>query len=231
MKYQHLFFDLDHTLWDYNANAKLSLAELYNDLRLEQAGVHDFESFYDAYILHNEKLWEKYRKGHIKADDLRWKRMWNVLIEFKVADEKLAQKMGHRFMELLPTRNILFPDTINTLNYLTDKGYRLHLITNGFEETQHSKLKNSGINHFFAEVITSEGSNSIKPKKEIFDYALKKAAAMHHHSIMIGDSIEVDIVGAMNAGLDQVFMNHLCLECTVNPTYTVRSIRELSEIF
>ena len=231
MKYRHLFFDLDHTLWDFNTNAKLTLTDLYNDLELDKAGVNDFERFYTSYLMHNERLWEKFRNGHIKAEELRWKRMWNTLMEFMIADEPLARALGLKFLELLPTRNILFPDTIQTLKYLSDKGYKLHLITNGFEETQNNKLKHSGISHFFVEVITSEKSNSIKPKKEIFDYALKKASALHHQSIMIGDSVEVDIIGARNAGIDQVYMNHLCLECSIKPTYTVTSISELSEIF
>ena len=231
MKYRHLFFDLDHTLWDFNENARLTLTELYHNLSLEKMGVHDFDLFYKSYLLHNEKLWEKYRNGHIKADELRWKRMWLTLMEFMVADEQLARRMGLLFLEMLPTRNILFPDTVHTLGYLRDKGYSIHLITNGFEETQHNKLRNSGISHFFSQVITSEASNSIKPKKEIFDYALRKAEALQHHSIMIGDSIEVDILGAKNAGIDQVYMNHLCIDCHVNPTYTVRSIRELEDIF
>ena len=165
MKYRHLFFDLDHTLWDYNANARLSLTELYHEMQLERAGVNDFELFYDSYIRHNEILWDKYRRGIIRADELRWKRMYLALMEFRQVDEKLSQKLSERFMELLPTRTILFPGTVSTLEYLTDKGYRIHLITNGFEETQHSKLRHSGISHFFAEVITSEGSNSIKPKR------------------------------------------------------------------
>ena len=134
-------------------------------------------------------------------------------------------------MELLPSRNILFPNTIETLNYLRDKGYKLHLITNGFEQTQHSKLHHCGIKEYFIEVITSEGSNSMKPKKEIFDYALNKAKALREHSIMIGDCLDADIQGAMNAGIDQVFMNHTNKECSIKPTYIVRSIKELETIF
>jgi putative hydrolase of the HAD superfamily len=132
---------------------------------------------------------------------------------------------------MLPMRNLLFPDTVDTLQYLNNKGYLLHLITNGFEETQHHKLRNSGISRFFIEVITSETSNSIKPKKEIFDYALEKAKALQHHSIMIGDSVEVDIKGAMNAGIDQVYVNYLGLECNIKPTYMVSSLKELEDIF
>jgi putative hydrolase of the HAD superfamily len=231
MKYLHLFFDLDHTLWDFDANARQTLTALYHELALEKIGVHDFETFYHYYLEHNDKLWERYRNGQVKSEELRWKRMWHTLLEFKIGNEQLARQMGYKFLEMLPTRTLLFPDTVTTLQYLYDKGYKLHLITNGFEDTQHTKLKSSGISQFFIEVITSEGSNSLKPKKEIFDYALQKAKALPHHSIMIGDSVEVDIIGARNAGIDQVHMNHLGIECTVNPTYTVTCVKELATIF
>ncbi|MBC7826459.1 MAG: noncanonical pyrimidine nucleotidase, YjjG family [Chitinophagaceae bacterium] len=230
-KYKHLFFDLDHTLWDFNSNARLTLEELYNAMELSSMGILDFELFYTTYLSHNDKLWEKYRNGIIKVDELRWKRMWYTLIDFKIGNEKLARDMGFRFLQLLPTRNLLFPHTIECLDYLTGKGYSLHLITNGFEETQHSKLKHAGIDSYFIEVITSEGSNSIKPKKEIFEYAFLKANAQPHQSIMIGDSIEVDIRGAMNVGMDQVFVNHTCIDCDVQPTYMIHSLKELERIF
>jgi putative hydrolase of the HAD superfamily len=139
--------------------------------------------------------------------------------------------MGVRFLEMLPNRTILFKDAKEILQYLTDKKYNIHLITNGFEETQHAKLRNSGIHHFFKEVITSEGSNSLKPKKEIFDYAFMKTGALPEHSIMIGDSIEVDIQGAINAGIDQVYVNHIGAKPEIRPTYTVTSLRELENIF
>ena len=231
MKYRHLFFDLDHTLWDFNENARLTLSELYDELGLENAGVDNFEQFLKVYLEHNEQLWEKYRNGMLKAEELRWKRMWNTLIDFGINNEDLARRLGHRFLELLPTRKILFADAVETLQYLKEKGYQLHLITNGFEETQHCKLRNCGISNFFVEVITSEGSNSMKPKKEIFDFALNKAKALQHHSIMIGDSIEVDIKGAINAGIDQVYVNHLGEICNIEPTYIVGSLKELQDIF
>ncbi len=231
MRYKHLFFDLDHTIWDYVTNARLTLNHLYHDLDLKTSGVHDFDLFYEHYTVHNDRLWDRFRKGYIRAEELRWKRMWHSLLEFRAGDEKLARTMSEKFMEHLPSRNILFPGAAETLQYLRDKGYNIHLITNGFETIQHHKLKNSGIDHFFIEVITSEGSNSVKPNKEIFEYALRKAGALSQESIMIGDNLEADIRGAMNAGLDQVFVNHECIECLIQPTYTVRSLKELQEIF
>jgi putative hydrolase of the HAD superfamily len=231
MKYKHLFFDLDHTLWDFESNAKLTLSDLYHSMELAGRGVHDFDLFYKNYLVHNDKLWERYRNGFIKVDDMRWKRMWHTLLDFKIGDEKLAREMGNKFLDLLPSRKLLFPGTIEVLGYLVDKGYELHMITNGFEKTQHSKLEYSGLAPFFRQVITSEGSNSLKPKKEIFDYAFMKANADPLKSIMLGDSIEVDIQGAINAGIDTVHVNHLNSEKAEIATYTVFSLKELEKIF
>ena len=229
MKYKYLFFDLDHTLWDFDANAKATLAQLHIDLNLVDKGVHDFERFHKNYLQHNERLWARYRNGAIKQEELRLKRMWLTLLDFQITDEELAKQLSELFLQLLPTRTILFPDTKEILQYLQNKGYHLHLITNGFEKTQHSKLESSGLNIFFKEVITSESSNSIKPQKEIFKYALNKTKATVEESIMIGDSIEVDIAGAMAVGMDQVHVNYNNSTQELTPTYTIRTLKELKE--
>ncbi len=226
---------MDHTLWDFETNSGHSLQEIFQTLKLQERGVNSFEQFHQAYLAHNDKLWARYRNGFIKVDELRWKRMWLALLDFKIADEPLARKMGEEFLELLPTRKTLFPHTIELLDYLQRKEYQLHLITNGFEKTQHSKLNNSGLAKYFKEVITSEGSNSLKPHKEIFEFAFQKTGALPEQSIMIGDSIEVDILGAMNVGIDQIHVNHLTDKAEkINnqlPTYTVYSLKELEDIF
>ena len=231
MQYKHLFFDLDHTLWDFEANCRLTLQELYHELQLKERGVSDFDVFFQYYNVHNDKLWDRYRRGFIKVDELRWKRMWLTLLDFRIGDESLARKMDTLFLDALPTRRILFPHTLEILTWLKEKGYVLHLITNGFEKTQHSKLKYAGLDGFFTEVITSEGSNSLKPHKEIFEYAFRKTGAAPEESIMLGDSIEVDIQGAINAGIDQVYVNHLRQEPAIRPTYMVHSLKELEGIF
>lgn len=234
-KYKHLFFDLDHTIWDFEANSHTTLSEIFEEMKLKERGVYDFNLFHKNYLAHNEKLWERYRNGFVKQEELRVKRMWLSLLDFKIADEPLSKKMGDRFLELLPTRTILFPYTIEILNYLTDKKYELHLITNGFENTQHSKLNHSGLSPYFKQVITSEGSNSLKPNKEIFDFAFQKTGALPDESIMIGDTMEVDILGALNAGIDQIHVNHLTNEpLSINgklPTHTIYSLKELEGIF
>jgi putative hydrolase of the HAD superfamily len=230
MKYQHLFFDLDHTLWDFDANARATLTDLFVLFNLDDKVAAPFDAFYKHYLHHNEILWNQYLNGKISADDLKWKRMWRTLLEFKIADEPLAKQLSAKFMELLPTKKNLFPYTFEILDYLLQKKYILHLITNGFEKTQWSKLNNSGLNTYFTHVVTSEASNSLKPQKEIFDYALNKAGATLGNSIMLGDNLEADIQGAMNAGMDTVFVNHLNATTALQPTYTIYHLKELKAI-
>ncbi len=229
MKYKHLFFDLDHTLWDFDANARETLLQMHIDLKLPEKGIHDFDLFHKNYLAHNEKLWAKYRTGDIKQNELRLKRMWLALLDFQIADEALARQMSELFLQLLPTRTILFPDTIEVLDYLTGKGYALHLITNGFEETQHSKLRSSGLEKYFKVVVTSECSNSLKPQKEIFEFALNRTGAKVEESLMIGDTMDVDIAGAFTIGMDAVHVNFINTVQDIQPTYTVRSLKELKE--
>jgi putative hydrolase of the HAD superfamily len=231
MKYRHLFFDLDHTLWDFDANAKDTLTDLYKQFDLDNRVAAPFEDFYRKYLYHNEILWNKYHEGKITADELKWKRMWRTLLDFKIGDEPLAKELSASFLELLPTKKNLFPHTFEILDYLLAKNYQLHLITNGFEKTQWSKLNNSGMASYFTHVITSEGSNSLKPQKEIFEFAMNKAGTSVKESIMIGDNLDADIQGAMNAGMDTIFVNHINATTTLQPTYIIYHLQELEAIF
>ena len=227
-RYKHLFFDLDHTLWDFDTNAKATLTDLYQG-GLENTVNAEFEDFYQKYLHHNALLWARYEKGFIGVEELKWKRMWRTLLDFKIADEVLAKDLSSKFLEILPTKKELFPHTLEILDYLTEKNYVLHLITNGFEITQRTKLRNSGLEKYFKEVITSEISNSLKPKKEIFDYAILKASATVQECLMIGDNQSADVEGAMNAGMDAVFVNHINAVVRLKPTYIITHLRELED--
>lgn len=231
MLYRHLFFDLDHTLWDFDTNSRLTLQHLHEKYALQTRGVSDFDTFFERYLQHNERLWKRYTNGFIKQEELRWKRMWFTLLDDKVADEALSKQLSIDFLAGLPERTALFPYTVEILTYLQAKGYTLHLITNGFEEVQHHKIRHSGIKHFFTHVITSEASGSLKPKKAIFDYALQAANATASESIIIGDNEEADIAGGNNAGWHTVWVNHLQKKPTVNATYTVTDLQALKNIF
>ncbi len=227
--YKHLFFDLDHTIWDFDTNAKASLADLYENGLAEKVNA-PFEDFFSRYAYHNAQLWDSYEKGLVAVEDLKWKRMSRSLLDFKIGDEALSRQMSIDFLNILPTKRAVFPYTFEILDYLKDKKYELHLITNGFFDTQTLKLEHSGLARYFGELITSERSNSLKPKPEIFQYALQITNADVKESLMLGDNQYADIGGAINIGMDSVFVNHINEEIKVKSTYTIKHLKELEEI-
>lgn len=230
MKYKHLFFDLDHTLWDFETNEQETLLELYNSHALESRGIPSFEAFSVSYVDHNERLWDRFRKGFITRRELRDKRFRLTLVDFKIGDEKLTQKISEEFLEILPYKKALFPEAKETLEYLAAKDYPMHMITNGFEETQLLKMKNSGIDQFFTHIITSELAGSLKPYREIFDFAIGRAGTSATESIMIGDAMELDIKGAHGVGMDQVYFNPAKPPVDFQPTYVINHLKELRNI-
>jgi len=225
-KYKHLFFDLDHTLWDFDKNSETTLRILYDEFSLASLGIDDFSTFYKHYSHHNDRMWERFRKGLMRREELRWKRMWHTLLEFKIADTPLAHQLSERYLELLPTQTALTPHAKEILDHCKGR-YQMHLITNGFETTQWQKLRNAQLESYFEEVITSETSNSLKPHKEIFDYALSKTGATIEESLMIGDALEIDILGAQQAGWDQVYYNPHKQTHQRKPTYEITCWKEL----
>ena len=231
MPYKDLFFDLDHTIWDFELNSKETLWDLHQKYQLEAKGIDNFDVFYSQYSVHNHRLWDRYTKGFIKQEELRWKRIYLSLLDYKIADEALSKEMSVDYLDILPNKKNLFPYTIEILDYLKNKDYKMHLITNGFESVQFKKIKNSNLADYFTEVITSEASNSLKPNKEIFDYALKACNAKLETSIMIGDNESADIQGAINVGMDSIFVNHLQIQPTVPATHTITHLKELENIF
>ncbi len=208
-QYSHIFFDLDHTLWDFEANSAATLEQLYRDFNLEQLGVPAFEAFRSTYEMHNEKFWERFRKGFVRREELRWKRMWHTLLDFRIGDTVMANEMSRIYLDMLPQQGKLMPYAQEVLEYCQSRDYKLHLITNGFETTQWQKMRTSGIDHYFGEVITSERSNSMKAKAGIFDFALAATGATVTESMMIGNSLEADIDGALNYGMDYIYYNPL----------------------
>lgn len=228
--YKHLFFDLDHTLWDFDKNSEATLRQLYEEYDLYGKGITDFNAMYAAYNVHNDRLWERYRNGYIKRDELRWKRMWLMLLDFKIGDTALAHEISVAYLEILPTQTLLIPHAKELLDHCKDR-YELHLITNGFETTQRLKLHYSGISRYFNHLITSEKSNSMKPYREIFDFALQQANATLEESIMIGDAVDIDILGGINAGWDTAYFNPAGVKHERKPTYEVKHLSELIPIF
>lgn len=230
MAYKQIFFDLDHTLWDFEMNSRECLQDMFGEFSLQQRGIPDFGAFHQSYAGHNQRMWERFRKGYITREELRWKRLFHTLLDFRIGDQRLVRDLSVRYLELLPTKTHLFPDTVEVLDYLKAKGYPLHLITNGFEETQHLKLRHSGIGGYFTCIVTSESAGCLKPQREIFEHALNRSRCAANEAIMIGDTLEVDIEGARNAGIDQVYFNPAKPPKGIRPTYTIQRLSALRDI-
>jgi putative hydrolase of the HAD superfamily len=206
LTYKHIFFDLDHTLWDFEKNSFLTVEELYHHYQLQQHTDISVEQFYALYTKHNQYYWDLFRRNEISRDTLRYIRFRKTLDEIGLQDEQLPYAMSEFYLSHLPYKVHLFKDAKEVLDYLSKK-YALHIITNGFDEVQHKKLEVSGIKQYFKNVITSEIAGYQKPHSLIFKYALEVANASLLDSIMIGDSIEADIIGAQKIGLDHILFN------------------------
>jgi putative hydrolase of the HAD superfamily len=229
MKYQHLFFDLDLTLWDLDKNSSETLSELFIELGVKEKYNIDFPVFFETYKHHNEMLWDQYRKGIVEKEELRILRFQMTLRQFGIEDNVIATEMGHGYVARSPLKTNLVPFAKEVLGFLKQK-YNLHIITNGFEEVQMVKLENSGIRQYFEQVITYESSGYKKPDKRIFHYSLYRAKAKSKKSIMIGDHLEIDILGAKNAGLDQIYFNPLKLAHKQHVTYEIDCLSKLMKI-
>lgn len=224
--YKHIFFDLDHTLWDFKTNATEALLELSDKHKLTQKGIDSVEKFIQDYIIINDILWEDYRKGFIQKEELRFERFRQALKKHNIEDTNLCKQLSGDYVAVCPLKTNLFPNTIETLDYLKEK-YVLHIITNGFEEVQHIKLNNCNLTSYFSEVITSERAGYKKPDSRIFEYAITCAQTSASECLMIGDSLESDIIGARDANINQVYFNP---EKTPHQEEVTHEISDLSEL-
>lgn len=224
---EHIFFDLDHTLWDYDRSAQETLLEIYNDLGMEAMGVRQkkfVNTFYDV----NGELWHKYNCGLIDRDQIKNDR-FNEVLRIVGMDTTYSAKASEYFITHCSSKPYLMPDAMMALNYLQGK-YQMHIITNGFDTAQELKMKNSGIHKFFDVVVTSETANTRKPSPEIFELSLSLAKAEKTNSIMIGDNPKTDIQGAQNFGMKTLFYNPSGRMKSL-ADYTIESLAELIKLF
>jgi len=230
-KYQHIFFDLDRTLWDFDTNSKLALQHIFNDHDIEAKSNKPFDKFYKTYKSVNEFYWKQYRYGNIDKETLRSIRFTRTLESLGIKDPILGAKLGEDYISTSPYQTELFPNTVSTLKYLQGKEYAMHIITNGFREVQRIKMANSGIDTFFDQVVISDEFGKNKPHPSIFHHALNLAGATAENSIMIGDSIEADLMGAKGVNMDQIYFNPNGFKHKHLFTFEVKNIIELEQIF
>jgi len=200
---EHVFFDLDHTLWDFEANSAKTFEFIFNQSKIDVS----LNDFLYHYIPINHKYWKLYREEKISKPKLRYGRLKEVFddLEYTISDD-MIHHLSEIYIDNLSNYNKLFEGSMEILNYLVSK-YQLHIITNGFEEVQLKKMRKSEILHFFDKVITSESVGVKKPNPIIFNHALEVTSATSFNSIMIGDNLEADILGAQQIGMQTIFFN------------------------
>lgn len=203
MKIKHIFFDLDHTLWDFEANSAAAYSKIFNERKIQLP----VEKFLNYYKTINLKYWRLYRVDKITKEELRYGRLKDTFdfLKYEI-DDKLISELADDYLIELAGFNKLFEGTHELLTYLKSK-YQLHIITNGFNEVQHAKLVNSGIKKYFDHIITSESVGFKKPNPKVFEFALNLANAKKKESVMIGDSWEADIMGGKKYGMHTIYCN------------------------
>ena len=227
-RYKYIFLDLDDTIWDFHANAKASLLDIYYDRKLNEH-YPDFEHFFQLYARRNLELWSQYGQGLITKDHLIVERFRHLLSHAGIQAHEMALNMNTDFLDILSTKIILMPYAGELLEYCTSRHLPMTIISNGFTEVQYRKLRNSNIEQYFTHVVLSEAVGALKPSREIFEYALKLNNARADETLMIGDSFDADILGAVGAGIDAVYLNNTGRDIEIPEKVT--QISSLKEVF
>ncbi len=223
---QHIFFDLDNTLWDHRKNAYLTLNEIFAREKVQEKYQLGFEEFHKEYFTINENLWAAIRDGKIDKQYIRDHRFYDSFLFFGIDDKELSQKFENNFLDQIIENNELVEGAFDLLEYLAQKKYRLHILSNGFEEVTYRKCELSGIKNYFATITSADEINIRKPQPEIFEYALKKADAKKENSIIIGDDWIADVEGGLAFGMDAVFFDRFNDDFDAE----VKTVKNLSDI-
>lgn len=227
-RYKNLFFDLDDTLWAFSENARDTFRAMYDKYGYGRY-FHSFDHFYALYTERNLQLWEEYGQGRITKDELNRIRFFHPLQQVGVEDAGLAQAFAADFFAVIPTCKKLMPHAREALEYLSTR-YRLYILSNGFRELQYRKMCSAGIEGYFRRVVLSEDIGLLKPRKELFDFALSATQSEARDSLMIGDNWENDIAGARNAGWHQAYYapDEDASPLPFQPTYRIHDLQELT---
>ena len=229
-KYQHIFFDLDNTLWDFDKSSILAFDKIYEIFNLINYGIPNAKDFHKTYFDHNNRLWEQYRQGKIDKEFLKTERFRLPLNDYGIVNEKLAIDLGESYTDLAARLVALVPNTMETLFYLKEKNYKIHLITNGFLEVQSIKMKASGLDTMIDSSFVSEVVGFKKPDHRIFHHAINEVGGSIENSVMIGDDLSVDIIPAKEIGMTHIYFNRKKISHNEKLDYEIYDLIEICDI-
>ena len=229
-KYQHIFFDLDNTLWDFDKSSILAFDKIYEIFNLINYGIPNAKDFHKTYFDHNNRLWEQYRQGKIDKEFLKTERFRLPLNDYGIVNEKLAIDLGESYTDLAARLVALVPNTMETLTYLKEKNYKIHLITNGFLEVQSIKMKASGLDTMIDSSFVSEVVGFKKPDHRIFHHAINEVGGSIENSVMIGDDLSVDIIPAKEIGMTHIYFNRKKISHNEKLDYEIYDLIEICDI-
>ena len=229
-KYQHIFFDLDNTLWDFDKSSILAFDKIYEIFNLINYGIPNAKDFHKTYFDHNNRLWEQYRQGKIDKEFLKTERFRLPLNDYGIVNEKLAIDLGESYTDLAARLVALVPNTMETLSYLKEKNYKIHLITNGFLEVQSIKMQASGLDMMIDSSFVSEVVGFKKPDHRIFHHAINEVGGSIENSVMIGDDLSVDIIPAKEIGMTHIYFNRKKISHNEKLDYEIYDLIEICDI-
>lgn len=227
-KYKHLFFDLDNTLFDFGASEKIVLRELYKS-HLDESEFASFEEFYTIYESVNGRLWSEYREHKINKEMVKYGRFQETLLQKNINDQGLARFMGNSFVKKCTDNDTLVEGAKDVITALYEK-YDLHIVSNGFVEAQYRKLDLTGLRPYFKGITLSEEIKTQKPNRQFFEHALKTVNARKSESLVIGDSWESDIEGAINFGIEAIYFSYYGDKPKKSGIKTIFKLNELLSI-
>ncbi len=228
-RYRHVFFDLDHTLWDFDNNSSETLRHLFDFFNLQQLKLFTLEQFLQAFHLVNRQLWSAFDQGKVDKSYIRGERFHIISQYLKISPNILPENLGDLYLSMCPSKPHVMPYAREVLHYLKNN-YHLHVITNGFNDVQSIKINSSKLSDFFIHIITADSCGYQKPHRRIFEHALELTAAEKDECVMIGDNLDTDISGARNAGIDQVFYNPYKLSHEQEVTYEIDCLSKIKNI-
>lgn len=230
-KYQHIFFDLDNTLWDFDKSSMLAFEKVFELFDLIDYGIPSAKEFHKTYFIYNNLLWEEYRRGTIDKEFLKNERFRLPLEDYGIYDENLAHDLGESYTDFAARMVALVPNTMEILSYLKEKNYNIHLITNGFLEVQNIKMQASGLDKMIDETFVSEVVGFKKPDHRIFYHAMEKVGGTIENCVMIGDDLSVDIIPAREIGMTHIYFNRKNHTHNEKLDYEIKDLLEIREIF